>query len=63
MTDPFRLDEARIAEDALFDGIHVLRTNTRLTPLQAMLRYRELIIARHGTWPVSDTKLAGGIRP
>lgn len=41
--DHFRLDEARIAEDALFDGIHVLRTNTMLTPLQAMLRYRELI--------------------
>src|ERR687892_67728 len=35
-------DEARVAEDARFDGIFVLRTNTTLDPLQAMLRYREL---------------------
>jgi len=33
---------SRIAEDARFDGIFVLRTNTTLDPLQAMLRYREL---------------------
>jgi transposase len=38
----FTIDEARIAEDARFDGIFVLRTNTALDPLQAMLRYREL---------------------
>jgi hypothetical protein len=38
----FAIDEARIAEDARFDGIFVLRTNTSLDPLQAMLRYREL---------------------
>jgi transposase len=38
----FAIDEARIAEDARFDGIFVLRTNTTLDPLQAMLRYREL---------------------
>jgi hypothetical protein len=38
----FIIDEARIAEDARFDGIFVLRTNTTLDPLQAMLRYREL---------------------
>src|ERR671918_169770 len=38
----FAIDEARIAEDAHFDGIFVLRTNTALDPLQAMLRYREL---------------------
>ena len=41
--DHFVLDEARVAEDPQFDGIYVLRTNTRLTPLQAVLRYRELI--------------------
>jgi transposase len=40
--DGFTIDEARIAEDARFDGIFVLRTNTPLAPLQAMLRYREL---------------------
>ena len=38
----FAIDEARIAEDARFDGIFVLRTNTSLDPLQVMLRYREL---------------------
>jgi hypothetical protein len=38
----FTIDEARVAEDARFDGIFVLRTNTALDPLQAMLRYREL---------------------
>jgi hypothetical protein len=38
----FTIDEKRVAEDARFDGIFVLRTNTTLDPLQAMLRYREL---------------------
>jgi hypothetical protein len=38
----FAIDERRVAEDARFDGIFVLRTNTSLDPLQAMLRYREL---------------------
>ncbi len=38
----FAIDEARVAEDARFDGIFVLRPNTTLDPLQAMLRYREL---------------------
>jgi hypothetical protein len=38
----FAIDEERVAQDARFDGIFVLRTNTTLDPLQAMLRYREL---------------------
>ena len=38
----FAIDEQRVAEDARFDGVVVLRTNTTLDPLQAMLRYREL---------------------
>ena len=38
----FAIDEARVAQDARFDGIFVLRTNTALDPLQTMLRYREL---------------------
>jgi len=38
----FAVDEQRVAEDARFDGIFVLRTNTALDPLQAMLCYREL---------------------
>jgi hypothetical protein len=40
----FRIDEARIAEDARYDGLYVLRTNTRLHPLNVMLRYRDLLV-------------------
>ena len=39
----FAVDAARVAEDARFDGLYVLRTNTKLTPLQVMLRYRDLL--------------------
>ncbi len=40
----FAIDEARVAKDAELDGVFVLRTNTKLTALQAMLRYRELLV-------------------
>jgi Transposase DDE domain len=40
----FTIDEARIAEEARYDGLYVLRTNTRLHPLTAMLRYRDLLV-------------------
>src|SRR5271169_5763080 len=39
----FTIDETRVADDARFDGLYVLRTNTKLTPLQVMLRYRDLL--------------------
>jgi hypothetical protein len=39
----FIIDEERIARDACFDGLYVLRTNTGLTALQTMLRYRDLL--------------------
>src|SRR6201987_5076072 len=39
----FAVDETRVAEDARFDGLYVLRTNTKLTPLHVMLRYRDLL--------------------
>ena len=35
----FTIDEERIADEARFDGLYILRTNTRLHPLDAMLRY------------------------
>jgi hypothetical protein len=38
----FVIDRAKVAEDARFDGIFVLRTNTDLNPLAAMLRYKQL---------------------
>jgi hypothetical protein len=40
----FCLDEDRIVEDARYDGLYVLRTNTRLPPLNVMLRYRDLLV-------------------
>lgn len=43
----FEIDEARVAEDGRFDGLYVLRTNTRLDPLSVMLRYRELLMVEH----------------
>ena len=39
----FEIDAGKLADQAMFDGISVLRTNARVTPLQAMLRYRELL--------------------
>ena len=39
----FAIDEARVADDQRFDGLYVLRTNTKITPLQVMLRYRDLL--------------------
>jgi hypothetical protein len=38
----FEIDPARVAEDARFDGLHVLRTNTSLPTLSVALAYREL---------------------
>jgi hypothetical protein len=40
--DHFAIDRAKVAEDARFDGVFVLRTNTDLNPLAAMLRYKQL---------------------
>jgi hypothetical protein len=39
----FEIDPGKLAEEARYDGIFVLRTNARLTPLQAVLRYRDLL--------------------
>jgi hypothetical protein len=39
----FEIDAGKLAEEARYDGVFVLRTNARVTPLQAMLRYRELL--------------------
>jgi hypothetical protein len=38
----FAIDPAKAEEDARFDGFFVLRTNTDLDPLAAMLRYKQL---------------------
>ena len=39
----FEIDAGKLAEEARFDGIFVLRTNATMTPLNAVLRYRELL--------------------
>ena len=39
----FTIDPQRVAEDARFDGVFVLRTNTKLSALQVVLRYRNLM--------------------
>jgi hypothetical protein len=38
----FAIDPAKAEQDARFDGVFVLRTNTDLDPLAAMLRYKQL---------------------
>ena len=37
----FEIDPGKLADEARYDGIFVLRTNARVTPLQAVLRYRD----------------------
>jgi len=39
----FTIDPAKVEADARFDGLFVLRTNTRLSALQVVLRYRNLL--------------------
>jgi transposase len=38
----FAIDRAKIDEDARFDGVFALRTNAALSPLEAMLVYKQL---------------------
>jgi Transposase DDE domain len=40
----FEVDPGKLADEARYDGIFVLRTNARITPLQAVLRYRDLLL-------------------
>ena len=44
----FTIDPAKVEADAHFDGVFVLRTNTKLTPLQVVLRYRNLLAVEQG---------------
>ena len=46
--DHFAIDPDKVEEDRRFDGIFVLRTNTDLNPLEAMLCYKQL-------WTVEQT--------
>jgi Transposase DDE domain len=39
----FTIDAGKVADEARFDAIFVLRTNARISALQAVLRYRDLL--------------------
>lgn len=39
----FAIDPAKVEADAAFDGLFVLRTNLKLSPLAVVLRYRQLL--------------------
>ena len=41
--DHFAIDRAKAEEDAKFDGVFVLRTNADLSPLEAMLCYKQSV--------------------
>ena len=40
--DHFAIDPVKVEEEKKFDGVFVLRTNTALNPLEAMLCYKQL---------------------
>jgi hypothetical protein len=44
----FTIDTAKVEADARYDGLFVLRTNTKLTALQVVLRYRNLLAVEQG---------------
>jgi Transposase DDE domain len=47
----FTIDEAKVEADARFDGLFVLRTKTKLTALQVVLRYRNLLAVERAFSP------------
>jgi transposase len=55
--DGFAIDAAKVEADARFDGLFVLRTNTKLTALQVVLRYRNSLAVEEG-FLVAKTLLA-----
>jgi hypothetical protein len=69
----FEIDAGKLAEEARFDGIFVLRANAKVTPLQAVLRYRDLLKVENlfqrtkavmRTWPIfhsSDAAIRGHV--
>ena len=46
-SDHFQVDEAKIAEDARYDGKWVLRTNTELESSEVALQYKRLWMVEH----------------
>jgi hypothetical protein len=53
----FSIDRAKVEEDAKFDGVFVPQTNARLSPLEAMLVYKQLwTVDIDQTWRLSRIK-------
>jgi hypothetical protein len=48
----FEIDPGKVADEARYDGLFVLRTNARITPLQAVLRYRDLLQVEESRGPL-----------
>ena len=66
----FAIDRAKAEQDAKFDGVFVLRTNAKLSPLEAMIVYKRLWTVERAfrtskslfeTRPIT-TSLTGAIR-
>ena len=67
------IDASLLAEEARFDGVFALQTNARATPLQVLLRYRDLLRAEklierakeavraRSTLPTSDAVIRGAV--
>jgi hypothetical protein len=47
----FVIDRAKVEAEARFDGLYVLRTNSRIAALQVVLRYRNLWPSRTPSKP------------
>ena len=60
----FAIDRAKAEEDAKFDGVFVLRTNADLSPLEAMLCYKQLWRLCHVAVPrARSIGTSGIVRP
>jgi hypothetical protein len=55
--DGFVIDRAKVEADARFDGLFMLRTNTKIAALQVVLRYRNLL-AVEGAFKTAKALLA-----
>ena len=57
----FAIDPDKIEEERKFDGVFVLRTNTDLNPLEAMLCYKQLwMVDIDQAWRLSRLRGGGG---
>jgi hypothetical protein len=60
-TPAFEIDASKLAEEARYYGIFVLRSNARINALQAMLRYRDLLLQVEALFRVAKAPLDYGI--